>query len=158
MAEAPLSLLESSVPPEWVDYNGHMSDGYYAVAFGGATDALLDYLGLGAAYRSQTGCAMYTVEIHINFLRELRAGDPLRFTSLVLGADAKRLHCFHEMQHAQAGYVAATNEVLLLHVDPQPRAAPLPASALARVRQVAEAHAGLPRPPQAGRSIRPPAP
>jgi len=38
------------VPPEWIDYNGHMMDAYYFLAFTEATEAFLDYVGLGAAY------------------------------------------------------------------------------------------------------------
>ena len=40
------------VPPEWIDYNGHMMDAYYFLAFTEATEAFLDHVGLGAAYRA----------------------------------------------------------------------------------------------------------
>ena len=32
----PLKLWKGEVFPGWVDANGHMNDGYYAVAFGEA--------------------------------------------------------------------------------------------------------------------------
>jgi acyl-CoA thioester hydrolase len=60
-----MSLLVTGgrvVPAEWIDYNGHMMDAYHSVAFTGATEALLDYVGLGAAYRARTGSGMYTAE------------------------------------------------------------------------------------------------
>ena len=152
---APLWLHTATVLPAWIDYNGHMTDGYYAVAFSAATDAVLDYLGLDAAYRARTGCAVYTVELHLNYERELKNGAALRFASTVLGVDSKRLHLFHGLDHAEHGYLAATNEVMLLHVDGQPRAAPWPADRLARLRQVAAAHVALPRPAQMGRQIKP---
>ena len=47
----PLITRRLSVSPDWIDYNGHMNVGYYGVAFDKATDALLDLLGLGEAYR-----------------------------------------------------------------------------------------------------------
>jgi acyl-CoA thioesterase FadM len=31
------------VRPEWVDYNGHMSEAYYVLIFGDATDAFYDH-------------------------------------------------------------------------------------------------------------------
>lgn len=149
-----MRLHTARVLPEWIDYNGHMTDGYYAVAFSAATEAVLDYLGLDAAYRARTGFTLYTLEMHLNYLRELKAGDGLEFESLLLGTDAKRLQVFHRLYQAEAGYLAATNEVMLLHVDQRPRAAPLPPDRQAWAQQVAAAHARAPRPPQAGGHIR----
>jgi acyl-CoA thioester hydrolase len=152
---APLWLHTASVLPAWIDYNGHMTDGYYAVAFSAATDAALDYLGLDAGYRARSGCTVYTVELHLNYERELKHGAALKFATVVLGVDSKRLHLFHSLYHAEQGYLAATNEVMLLHVDGEPRAAPWPAERLAWLRQVAAAHVLLPRLPQIGRQIAP---
>ncbi len=42
------------VRPEWIDYNGHLMDGYYLVAFSDATEGVLAELGFGAAYRERT--------------------------------------------------------------------------------------------------------
>ena len=95
LMNAPLALYKERVRPEWVDYNQHMMDGYYAVVFSYATDAFLDYVGLDAAYRAQSGCSTYTAEGHLLFLRELKEGAPLRFTTQLLGYDAKRMHLFH---------------------------------------------------------------
>ena len=33
--------LRQRVRPEWIDYNGHLSEGYYVVVFGFATDAAM---------------------------------------------------------------------------------------------------------------------
>ena len=48
--------------PEWIDYNGHMTDSRYLQVFGDATDALLRFAGIDDAYR-KAGRAMYTVDI-----------------------------------------------------------------------------------------------
>ncbi len=59
-------------------------------------------------------------------MREVGEGDPLRFTTRLLGWDAKRIHYFHEMYHATEGYLAATNELMSLHVSQETRrAAPM---------------------------------
>ena len=42
--EAPLQLVTVVVLPEWLDYNEHMAEGYYGVAFGNASDAFIDYI------------------------------------------------------------------------------------------------------------------
>ena len=152
---APLWLYTATVLPDWIDYNGHMRDGHYAIAFSAATDAVLDYLDLGAEYRARSGCALYTVEVHLHFMRELKAEARLKFASLVLGVDERRLHVFHSLYHAAEDYLAATNEVMLLHVDARPRVSPMPAEQRARAEAVSAAHRAAPRPPQVGGQIAP---
>jgi acyl-CoA thioester hydrolase len=147
-----LTSYRSTVPPEWIDYNGHMMDGYYAIAFSAATDALMDALGLDAAYRVATRCTIYTAEMHIVYLRELKEGAPLRFATQLLGHDAKRIHAFHSLYHETDDYLAATCELMLLHVDQaQGRVAAMPETIGARVAKMAREQAGLARPTQAGR-------
>src|ERR1700692_4736943 len=60
----PLRLVETHVRPEWVDYNGHMTDSRYLQVFGDATDALFRAVGVDDAYR-ESGRALYTVERHV---------------------------------------------------------------------------------------------
>jgi carnitine 3-dehydrogenase len=48
-AAAPLRLYEGTVPPDWIDYNGHMTESRYLEIFGYATDALLARIGMDAA-------------------------------------------------------------------------------------------------------------
>ena len=149
-----LALHREVVLPEWIDYNGHMNMAYYLLAFDHATDRLFDLLDLGVAYRRRANHGLFTLEAHATYERELAAGDALSFTTRLLDCDAKRLHYFHSMYHAAEGYLAATNELMSIHVDLSTRrAAPLPAEALARIEGLMAAHRRLPRPPQAGRRI-----
>ena len=115
MAE-PLRLWEGEVLPEWVDANRHMNDGYYAVAFGEASWRVQDHLGLHAEYRARTGGTLYSVEAHLTWDRELALGERLHIESLVLGVDTKRLRVFHRLCASDAGYSAATMDVMMLHV------------------------------------------
>jgi acyl-CoA thioester hydrolase len=150
----PLDTGGRAVPAGWIDYNGHMNDGYYAVAFTEATEALLDYLGLGAAYREQTGCGMYTAESHLCFFRSVRAGTRLRYATHLLGADAKRLHAFHRMTDAGTGEEMAANELMFLHVDTgTEQVTPMPPQRRAAAGALASRHAALPVPLTAGRRI-----
>ena len=151
---APLELVRGQVLPEWIDYNRHMMDGYYAVAFSRATDSFMDYIGLDAAGRTATHGTIYTAEMHMTYLRELKEGAPLRFTTQLLGSDVKRIHVFHCVYNDAAGYLAATSEWMLLHVDQAlGRVVPMPAHVAARLAHIAAAHAALPRPAQAGRAV-----
>ena len=54
-ARRPLRLVETQVRPEWVDYNGHMTDSRYLQVFGDATDALFRRVGVDDAYRRAGG-------------------------------------------------------------------------------------------------------
>ncbi|MGH3087187.1 MAG: thioesterase family protein [Rubrobacteraceae bacterium] len=152
--EAPLRLYETEVSPAWVDYNGHMSEAFYALVFGYATDALLDFIGMDASYRERTKTSVYTLESHITYLREAKEGEHLSVTTQLLDMDHKRLRVFHTMRHAGRGELLATGEALLMCVDMSgPRSAPFAPEILARIESVRERHADLPAPDQAGRSI-----
>jgi acyl-CoA thioester hydrolase len=152
-AAAVLETGGRTVPADWIDYNGHMMDAYYSVAFTEATEMLLDHVGLGAAYRARTGSGIYTVESHICFRASVRGGEQLRYTSRLLGCDSRRLHVFHQILLA-SGSQAATNELMFLHVDlGTEQVTAMPAEQLAAVSALAAQHATLPVPEAAGRSI-----
>ncbi|HEY6312267.1 MAG TPA: thioesterase family protein [Streptosporangiaceae bacterium] len=138
------------MPPEWIDYNGHMNDAYYFMAFTEATEAFLDHVGLGAAYRARTGSGIYTAESHVCFLSGVVGGAVLTYQTQVLGHDAKRLHVFHRM--SDSGTLVATCELMFLHVSGE-RVAPMPPEAAAAVDVLAVSHAALPRPERAGRRV-----
>ena len=149
---SPLATGGRTVPPDWIDYIGHMMDAYYFVAFTEATEAFLDHLGLGEGYRAGRGCGMYTVESHLCFGRSVRAGAELAYDSQLLGGDEKRLHVFHRM--SCAGAVVATNELMFLHVDiAAERVTAMPPDRWRAVAELAAAHAALAPPAAAGRRI-----
>lgn len=151
---APLDRHRAVVRPEWIDANGHMNVGFYVVAFDHATDTFAEQLGVGWPYVEHRLGMTFILEAHATFEHELKSGDPLRVATQILEYDEKRVHLFHAMYHAEAGFLAATNELLMMHVDYRTRrAAPWPADALQRLEAMAAAHAALPRPDRAGRVI-----
>ena len=151
---APLDRYRDVVRSEWIDHNAHMNVGYYLVVFDYATDAFFDWVGLNAAHRAAHAITTFCLEAHVTYHREVRAGDPLRFTTLLLAHDDKRIQYFHAMYHGGEGWLAATNELMSLHVSRATRrAAPMASEILARLAAIQRAHDGLPRPPQAGRAI-----
>jgi acyl-CoA thioester hydrolase len=150
----PLPPFRTTVQPQWIDYNGHMNVAFYVLAFDKATDVLLDHLGLGETYRRTTDRSVYVLEAHVTYERELRLGEPLLVDTHLVDADDKRIHFFHRMTHAEAGYLAATNELLALHVDlAGPKATAMPEAARAELERVLAEHRRLPLPPQLGRVI-----
>jgi len=155
MANALLRLYESIVPAAWVDYNRHMNDASYAIAFSHTTDRLMDHIGLDASYREREQLTIYTLENHICYLLEANEGDAVYATTQLLGHDSKRLRVFHTLHRAGEEQPLATSEQMLLHVDRTgPKAAPFAAEVAARVAAVARQQAGLALPQQAGQAIR----
>src|SRR5437764_510460 len=49
---APLGLYETTVPADWLDYNGHMSEWCYLLLVGLAADAFFRFIGIDEAYRA----------------------------------------------------------------------------------------------------------
>lgn len=149
---APFDAYRDVVRPEWIDFNHHMNMGYYLVVFDLATDEFLRWVGLDQAHRRQHRVSTFCLEAHITYHREVREGDPLRFTTQLLAYDTKRLHFVHAMYHATDGYLASMNELMSLHVSQVTRrAAPIAPTVLERLARIRDAHARLPRPPQVGR-------
>jgi len=154
---APLTLHRTPVRPEWVDYNGHMSESCYLLIIGDNSDAFFRYFGIDEHYRA-AGHSLYTVETHLHYRGEAVEGDPLTLTVQLIDFDTKRLHLFHTMRHGTTGRVLLTAEQLLVHVDmngdmDKPRAVPLPAHLTERLRTIRAAHAALPVPEDLGHVI-----
>ncbi len=153
-ADAPLAPHVETVRPEWVDYNGHMNVAYYVLVFDHATDAVLDLLDLGEAYRRRARRSVFVGEAHVTYEQEVNAGDRLNVGSRILGFDGKRIILFHEMYRDGTDGLVATNEVLCLHVDlDSRRTAPIPAAAAERIERAVSEGSGVARPSRAGRAI-----
>ena len=141
------------IEPAWIDYNGHLNMAYYNVLFDRCADEAFELLGMGPKYAEQRRLTTYTAEVHICYVRELHLGDTVTCTFQLLDNDEKRFHVFQELHHVD-GWLAATSEVLTLHVDMAgPKVCPFPPEVLAKIEAMRAAHAGLPRPERAGRSI-----
>jgi acyl-CoA thioester hydrolase len=146
---AGIPVYGTAVRPEWIDYNGHLRDAYYTLIVSEAIDALMDRVGLDAAYRAQTGGTLYTVEMHLHYLLEVKLGDSIAVQVRVVGVDHKRIHAVLELERTSDSKVAATAEVMLLHVEQRAAAAvttPFPAAvsaALARLHAESAALASV---------------
>ena len=118
-----------------------MRDAYYGLIVSLATDALMDRVGLDAAYRARTGCTLYTVEMHIHFLHEVMGTDKVGVSARIVGADAKRVHAAFEIERSGDSAAAATAELMLLHVRQHGTAVstttfpPVVSAALAQLQQ-----------------------
>jgi len=151
---APFVSSVMRVEQDWIDYNGHLNMAYYNVLFDRAVDQAYELIGVGVDYVNRRKHSFFTAEVHLRYLRELHAGDPVRVTFQLLDYDKKRLHTFEQLFHAEDGWVAATSENMSLHVDMAARkTAVFPIEVARRLAEMKASHARLPRPEAAGRRI-----
>lgn len=150
---APFISRDMDIEESWIDYNGHLNMAYYNVLFDRCADEAFEIMGMGPEYAAARRLTVYTAEVHVCYVRELHLGDRVRGTFQLIDHDAKRLRAFQEIRHVD-GWLAATSEVLTLHVDMAgPKVVPFPADIMEKVEAMRAAHAGLPMPERAGRSI-----
>jgi acyl-CoA thioester hydrolase len=151
---APFVSSVMKVDPAWIDLNGHLNMAYYHVLFDRGVDEMYSLAGIGWDYLKERNLSFFTAEVHLRYLRELKADDPVRVTFQLLEYDSKRLHFFQQLFHATEGWVSATCENLSLHIDMAARkVAPFPADVSKRLGTLKASHSRLPHPEAVGRRI-----
>jgi len=111
----PLNLHNEPIKEEWLDAYGHLNEAYYLVPFSNATWVLQDHFGIGVPYYEETGCAIYTVETHLQYLKEVRFPATLNIESMVLGVASRKIWFAHRMLVNDEE--CATGEFMTLHFD-----------------------------------------
>ena len=113
-ADLPVTV-DRVIPQSWTDYNGHMNEAHYLEAGAQATDAFMVLIKADADYIAG-GHSYFTVENHLRYLDEMKAGEVLRVRTQVMQGEGKKLHLFHFIENG-AGETCATMETMLLHVS-----------------------------------------
>ena len=149
-----LTTYTTTIVPDWVDYNGHLRDAFYLLIFSYATDALMDTLGLDSENREASGHSLFTLELHLNYLHEVKLGADVEVHTQLIAFDAKRLHLYHSLHLVGDEKELAGNEQMLLHVDlTGPNSAPFTEATLEKLTAISAEQADLPRPALLGRVI-----
>jgi carnitine 3-dehydrogenase len=150
---APQRLLDLTVLPAWIDYNGHMTEFRYVQVFSDSCEALLRMVGMHDEYVA-AGNSYYTAETHNQFFDEVGVNESFYTTVQILLADAKRLHVFYRMHAVEDDRLLATLEAMYLHVNMKTgRVVAAESDATAKLMQIAEAHVALEKPEAAGRYV-----
>jgi acyl-CoA thioester hydrolase len=150
---APFVSSVMEIRKDWIDYNGHLNMAYYNVLFDRCSDEAFELMGIGPNYARNRHLTCYTAEVHICYVRELHLDHRVTASLQILDHDDKRIRFFQELRHVD-GWLAATSEDLILHVDMTgPKVAPFPADIMEKIEAMAGAHASLPMPERAGRAI-----
>jgi len=105
------------VYPWQCDHMGHMNVTWYTGKFDEACWQLLSMLGLNPTRFAQEGTGMAAVEQHIQYKRELLAGQAVTIQSALLEVEDKSIHMLHKMIDDASGEVSATTVVVGVHLD-----------------------------------------
>lgn len=151
----PLKCPVMAVPPEWIDYNGHMNVCYYTMAFDKSSDHVFDdLLGIGADSARELKMGPMILQQTLHYIGELLEGEEFRCHLRLLDHDAKKLHIYSEMRKTSDDSLCAISESISLNVDlKERRAMPYPDWAFERIEALFAAQRDLPWPERAGASI-----
>ena len=111
-------IFNIKVLPDWIDYNQHMQDAYYGLAFSYAVDHFQDCVGFDQRYRIQSGCTVYVLEDHKCYLNEVKLGSDLVIKTSLLDTDKKKFILYAQM--FVQDNIVATSEMLQAHVSTRP--------------------------------------
>jgi acyl-CoA thioester hydrolase len=126
-----------TVYPWQCDHMGHMNVMWYVGKFDEATWQPFATLGLGPSRLRKEGIGLVAVEQHLDYKRELRAGDLLTIRSSLLEIKDKSMRLMHEMTNDETGELAARTILTGVCIDIQGRKArPLPSDVKHRVESM----------------------
>jgi acyl-CoA thioester hydrolase len=148
-------IYRTGIEPAWIDYNGHLRDAYYGLIVSYSIDALMDRIGLDEAYRARTGCTLYTLEMHIHYLQEVKSTATVATDVRILDVDRKRIHAAFELRSDPATEPAAVAEVMLMQVRQAESVAsePFAPAIVAAIDELQRACAELPPPDHGSRRM-----
>jgi carnitine 3-dehydrogenase len=150
-ADVLVETAHRTIPLDWTDYNGHMTESRYLQAFADATDRFMTIIGCDAEYISSGG-SYFTAESHIRHIDEVHAGALVTIRTRVVMGEGKKMHLWHEMYEGDR--LLATGEHFLLHVSLETRKPTPPSEHIeAALVRFAKGHAGMPTPEGLGRAI-----
>ena len=112
-----LVTYRGAVYPSQCDHMGHMNVSSYVAKFDEATWQLFAEIGLTPSRLRSGSLGMAGVEQHIEYERELFAGDVVTVSSAILEVKGKAVRFSHEMKNDETGEVAARMTVVAVCLD-----------------------------------------
>lgn len=149
-----LVVYRNQVQPDWIDYNGHLNDAYYVVAFSQGLDGFMESIGLDAGFREQHQVSMFTLQCMTHYFKEIDEGEAFIITCQLINHDHNKVHLYLQMWHNETGEEHAAFEALMLHVDMTTRrAAPWLAETGKKLEATDTRDQQLPQPDKVSASI-----
>ena len=147
---------EASIEASYLDEMGHMNVMWYTHLFDQATWEFFASLGMDLNYFNGEMAGAFALEQHTQYLVELRQGQRVQIRTRALGRSVKRFHFMHFMVVPASGQLAATTELIGIHVDRRARrSSPLPTRIAAAFDSVIAEHSQLSWDPPVCGSMKP---
>ena len=145
-------IFNITVRPDWIDYNDHMQDAYYGLAFSYAIDHFQDAVGFDDKYRRQSGNTIYVIEDHKFYLNEVKLASELKIETNLIDTDKQKFVLYSQM--FVKNELVAVSEMLQAHVskNPKPAITNMPGEIYERFKQL-KAHPHTKRRKFASRKI-----
>jgi len=113
--------IEGVVEAQHLDRMGHMNVAWYLHWFDRGIWEFFERHGLGEVSLERTRRGCFALEDHIHYRSELREGDALAVHTGVIEVRPKNLRLVQHMVAPALGKVAATREVVAVHIDLETR-------------------------------------
>ena len=133
----PVLTYRGTIYPWHCDHMGHMNVMWYVGKFDEATWQFFSHWGLPRSRFLSEGTGMAAVEQHIEYKRELRAGDLISIRSAALEVKEKSIRFAHDMTNDENGELAARTVIVGVYFDTSVRKArALPSDISERAEQM----------------------
>jgi acyl-CoA thioester hydrolase len=122
-----INTYRGTIYPWNCDHMGHMNVQFYVGKFDEASWNLLSSVGLSPAYLKENNSGMVALEQHINYYKEVFAGDSIYIESEIIEIREKTMLLKHVMFNQESKDIISQTEITGLHIDTKLRKAiPLP--------------------------------
>jgi acyl-CoA thioester hydrolase len=117
VVELPAQITRS-VPPEFIDENGHMNIGRYLELGGHALWQRFQHdLGMDESYIPERGMSTFTAEHHLQYFSELLEGEDVSVRVRLLERSDKILHTVALVVNESQQRIACAVETIVVHID-----------------------------------------
>jgi acyl-CoA thioester hydrolase len=113
----PVVTYRGTIYPWHCDHMGHMNVMWYVGKFDEATWQFFATMSLPRSRFLSEGTGMAAVEQHIEYKRELHAGDLISIRSAILEVREKSIRFMHEMTNDETGDLAARTIIVGVYFD-----------------------------------------
>ncbi len=132
------------IPEDYLDFLGHMNIMWYTHLIDEANFNFYDRIDFGKKYHTESGNGSFALEEHTRYLAEIRVGESLTIRTRMLGVGRKTFHLMHFIIKDKGDVLAATTEMLSIHIDMDTRrSSPLPDEIAHRFRAYLHEHEKL---------------
>ena len=106
-----------TVPPEFLDQNGHMNIQHYFGLYNEAGGAFFQSMGVDLTYFTERRLGIFDLEHHVWYLAECHAGDEVAVYGRTLARSEKRMHGVWFVTNESRRAVSCIFEFLSSHAD-----------------------------------------